>query len=103
MAAYGTVTGMVFPALMLPSAFLYALVDLLIPELAACRAQGRRERLASVTGQCLRAGLLFAGFTAGLLYALGRAAYGNFVSERTWPGRLLRVFAPHALVLYLTR
>lgn len=41
--------GMVFPALMLPSAFLYALVDLLIPELAACRAQGRRERLASVT------------------------------------------------------
>ena len=70
MAAYGTVMGMVFPALMLPSAFLYALVDLLIPELAACRAQGRRERLASVTGQCLRAGLLFAGFTAGLLYAL---------------------------------
>ncbi len=61
MAAYGTVMGMVFPALMLPSAFLYALVDLLIPELAACRAQGRRERLASVTGQCLRAGLLFAG------------------------------------------
>ena len=37
MAAYGTVTGMVFPVLMLPAAFLYALIDLLIPELAACR------------------------------------------------------------------
>ena len=43
MAAYGTVTGMVFPVLMLPAAFLYALIDLLIPELAACRA--RREEM----------------------------------------------------------
>ena len=93
MAAYGTVTGMVFPALMLPSAFLYALVDLLIPELAACRAQGRRERLASVTGQCLRAGLLFAGFTAGLLYALAEPLTAIlYQSEQA--GRLLRVFAP---------
>ena len=100
MAAYGTVTSMVFPALMLPSAFLYALVDLLIPELAACRAQGRRERLASVTGQCLRAGLLFAGFTAGLLYALAEPLTAIlYQSEQA--GRLLRVFAPLALVLYL--
>ena len=100
MAAYGTVMGMVFPALMLPSAFLYALVDLLIPELAACRAQGRRERLASVTGQCLRAGLLFAGFTAGLLYALAEPLTAIlYQSEQA--GRLLRVFAPLALVLYL--
>ena len=100
MAAYGTVMGMVFPALMLPSAFLYALVDLLIPELAACRAQGRRERLASVTGQCPRAGLLFAGFTAGLLYALAEPLTAIlYQSEQA--GRLLRVFAPLALVLYL--
>ena len=100
MAAYGTVTGMVFPALMLPSAFLYALVDLLIPELAACRAQGRRERLASVTGQCLRAGLLFAGFTAGLLFALAEPLTAIlYQSEQA--GQLLRVFAPLALVLYM--
>ena len=48
MAAYGTVTGMVFPVLMLPAAFLYALIDLLIPELAACRAQ--RPRGAAAVG-----------------------------------------------------
>jgi len=100
MAAYGTVMGMVFPTLMLPSAFLYALVDLLIPELAACRAQGRRERLASVTGQCLRAGLLFAGFTAGLLFALAEPLTAIlYQSEQA--GQLLRVFAPLALVLYM--
>ena len=100
MAAYGTVTGVVFPALMLPSAFLYALVDLLIPELAACRAQGRRERLASVTGQCLRAGLLFAGFTAGLLFALA-GPLTEILYQSGQAGRLLRVFAPLALVLYM--
>ena len=100
MAAYGTVTGMVFPTLMLPSAFLYALVDLLIPELAACRAQGRRERLASVTGQCLRAGLLFAGFTAGLLFALA-GPLTELLYRSGQAGRLLRVFAPLALVLYM--
>ena len=91
MAAYGTVTGMVFPVLMLPAAFLYALIDLLIPELAACRAQRRAERLQSVTRQCLLAGLLFvlAGPLAQILYRSAEA------------GRLLRLFAPVALVLYL--
>ena len=100
MAAYGTVMGMVFPALMLPSAFLYALVDLLIPELAACRAQGRRERLASVTGQCLRAGLLFGSFTAGLLFVLA-GPLAQLLYRSAEAGRLLRLFAPVALVLYL--
>ena len=71
-----------------------------VKKLAACRAQGRRERLASVTGQCLRAGLLFAGFTAGLLYALAEPLTAIlYQSEQA--GRLLRVFAPLALVLYL--
>lgn len=80
MAAYGTVTGMVFPVLMLPAAFLYALIDLLIPELAACRAQRRAARLQSVTRQCLRAGLLFGSFTAGLLFVLlPRYGLGGYV------------------------
>lgn len=53
-----------------------------------------------MTGQCLRAGLLFAGFTAGLLYALAEPLTAIlYQSEQA--GRLLRVFAPLALVLYL--
>lgn len=100
MAAYGTVTGMVFPVLMFPSALLYALIDLLIPELAACRAQNRRARLRSVTAQCLRAGLLFGSFTAGLLFVLApQTALLLFGSVAA--GRLLRVFAPLALMLYM--
>ena len=100
MAAYGTVTGMVFPVLMLPAAFLYALIDLLIPELAACRAQRRAARLQSVTRQCLRAGLLFGSFTAGLLFVLA-GPLAQLLYRSVEAGRLLRLFAPVALVLYL--
>ena len=53
-----------------------------------------------MTGQCLRAGLLFAGFTAGLLFALaGPLTEILYQSEQA--GRLLRVFAPLALILYM--
>lgn len=100
MAAYGTLTGMVFPVLMFPAAFLYALIDLLIPELAACRAQERRVRLRSISGQCLRAGLLFASFLAGLLFVLARPLT-LLLFQSPQAARLLRVFAPLALILYL--
>ena len=100
MGVYGTVTGMVFPVLMLPAALLYALIDLLIPELAACRAQGRKERLASITGQCLRAGLLFSSFIAGLLFVLAEPA-AQLLYGSAQAGRLLRFFSPLALMLYM--
>lgn len=100
MGVYGTITGMVFPVLMFPAALLYALIDLLIPELAACRAQGRWARLASITGQCLRAGLLFSSFVAGLLFVLAEPA-AQLLYGSAQAGRLLRFFAPLALMLYM--
>ena len=93
---------MVFPVLMLPAAFLYALIDLLIPELAACRAQRRAARLQSVTRQCLRAGLLFGSFTAGLLFVLA-GPLAQLLYRSAEAGRLLRLFAPVALVCISTR
>lgn len=100
MASYGTITGMVFPALMFPAALLYALIDLLIPELAACRAQKRQARLASISGQCLRAGLLFGSFTAGLLFTLA-PELAQLLYKSAQAGALLRAFAPMALMLYM--
>ena len=39
MAAYGTIHAMVFPILMFPAAIIFSLSELLIPELARCRAE----------------------------------------------------------------
>ena len=45
LAAFGTVCGMVFPVLMFPAAILFGLTELLIPELARCRASGSENRI----------------------------------------------------------
>ena len=100
MAEYGMFGGMVFPVLMFPAAFLYALSDLLVPELARSRAEGNRVRVRHLTQKCLRMGLLFAGAVAGGLFALapwlGQAIYGLDTS-----GRLLRILSPMVLSLYM--
>ena len=58
------------------------------------------QRLASITGQCLRAGLLFSSFIAGLLFVLAEPA-AQLLYGSAQAGRLLRFFAPLALMLYM--
>ncbi len=100
MAAYGTIHAMVFPILMFPAAVLYAVADLLVPELSRCRAAGRGLRIVDLTDKCLRMTALFAAAVAGFLFlnadALGRAIYGSSDA-----GYYLRCFSPAVLMLYL--
>lgn len=52
MSAFGRVSGMVFPVMMFPACILYALAELLIPELARCNAAGKR-RLRQIAKKCV--------------------------------------------------
>ena len=100
MADYGTIHAMVFPILMFPAAVLYAVTDLLVPELSRCRAAGRNLRIVDLTDKCLRMTALFAAAVAGFLFlnadALGQAIYGSREA-----GYYLRCFSPAVLMLYL--
>ena len=100
MGAYGTIHAMVFPVLMFPAAVLYALSDLLVPELSRAKAMGRRLRIVDLTGKCLRLCFLFASAVAGFLFVcsepLGQLLYGSREA-----GYYLRIFAPMVLMLYL--
>lgn len=100
MADYGTIHAMVFPVLMFPAAVLYAVSDLLVPELSRCRAAGRSLRIVDLTDKCLRMTALFAAAVAGFLFlnadALGNAIYGSADA-----GFYLRCFSPAVLMLYL--
>jgi stage V sporulation protein B len=100
MAAYGTIHGMVFPILMFPAAVLYAVSDLLVPELARSRAAGWQQRIASLTDHCLRFGLLFAAVVTGLLYLLADGL-GQLFYHSADAGLYLRQFAPLVLILYM--
>lgn len=100
MADYGTIHAMVFPVLMFPAAALYAVSDLLVPELSRSRAMGRRLRIVDLTDKCMRMGLLFAGAVAGELL-LCAAPLGQLIYHSADAARYLRIFAPMVLMLYL--
>lgn len=70
LAAFGIVCGMVFPVIMFPAAILYALAELLIPELARCAAAESRERIRYLSKRSLRVALLYGCLFCGLEYLL---------------------------------
>ncbi len=100
LAAYGVISAMVFPILMFPASLLYALADLLVPELARMQAQDKKRQLGAQAEGCLQAGLLYASFVSGAVFVLARPlAMLLYHSEQA--AHLLRVFAPMVLILYL--
>ena len=99
LAAFGRVSGMVFPVLMLPSAILSSLAEVLIPELARCAAVGSRNRIRYLVRRNLRAALVYGLVCGGLLYLLAEELCGWL-----YPGQelspLLRRFALLVPMLY---
>lgn len=81
LAAFGLVSGMVFPVIMFPAAILFGLTELLIPELARCNAAGSKGRIRYLMHRSLRVGLVYAITFSGLLYLLSdwlcNKLYGN--------------------------
>jgi stage V sporulation protein B len=72
LATFGTVCGMVFPVLMFPAAILFALAELLIPELARCNAADSRVRIRYLAQKSLRLAMLYGCFCAGILYLIAQ-------------------------------
>ena len=89
LAAFGMLTGMVFPVMMFPAAILFGLAELLIPELAWCAAAGSQRRIQYLVKRSLRAGLLY-GCWAGDCWCCwqGPSACGSTEAMRPgskWP------------------
>lgn len=100
MADYGVIHGMVFPVLMFPCTVLYAVADVLVPELARCRAEENQRRIRHVAGRCLRQGFLYAAAVAAVLWLLAMPL-GQLLYRSDDAGRYLRLFAPAVVMLYL--
>ncbi|MBO5954192.1 MAG: polysaccharide biosynthesis C-terminal domain-containing protein [Oscillospiraceae bacterium] len=73
LATFGMVCGMVFPVLMFPAAILFALAELLIPELARCNAAGSQRRIRYLVKRGLRVAMLYGCACSGLMYLLSEA------------------------------
>ena len=70
LAAFGMVSGMVFPVIMFPAAILFGLTELLIPELARCAAAGSRKRIHYLVKKCLRVALVYGITFGGLIFLM---------------------------------
>lgn len=70
LAAFGLVSGMVFPVIMFPAAILFGLTELLIPELARCAAARSEQRIHYLVQRGLRVALIYGAAMGGLLFLL---------------------------------
>ncbi len=99
MSAFGRVSGMVFPVMMFPACILYALAELLIPELARCNASGNRERIRYLVRKGLWSAMLYGVFFGSLLFVVAKplcqALYGSAQA-----GEMLRQYAIMVPFLY---
>lgn len=86
LAEFGRVSGMVFPVLMFPACILFALAELLIPELARCSAADSSRRIRYLVLRSLKIAMLYGFFFAGLMILLAdplcQKLYGNTEAAR---------------------
>ena len=99
LAAFGTVSGMVFPVLMFPAAILYGLAELLIPELARCAAAKSHGRIRYLVRRSLRVAMLYGCVFGALMFLVARelcmALYGSMEA-----GRYLKLYCILIPMLY---
>lgn len=99
LAAFGTVCGMVFPVLMFPTAILFGLTELLVPELARCRAAESNGRIQYLVRRSLRLALLYGTVCGGILFLCAKELCLALYSS-TDAGTYLRWFSVLSVMLY---
>ncbi len=109
LAAFGVLSGMVFPVLMFPSCILFALAELLIPELARCAAAGNRVRIQYLVRRSLKVAMLYGTVFGGLLFLLAEplcdSLYGNAAAGSTlkWYSLLVPILYCDAITDAMTK
>jgi len=99
LASFGMVCGMVFPILTFPMAILFGLTELLIPELARCRAAGSIERINYLVQKSLRIALLYGCICGGILFLCADDLCVKLYNNEE-AGIYLRWFSLLAIMLY---
>ena len=99
LAAFGLLSGMVFPILMFPACILFSLAELLIPELARCAAAGSRGRIRYLSRRSLRIAMLY-----GLYFGAAEFLLAEELCIRLYQsaeaGKYLRLYALLIPMLY---
>ena len=95
LAQFGMVSGMVFPVVMFPAAILFALADLLIPEMARCAAAGSRIRIRYLARRSLRIAMVYGAVCGGALFLVA----GPLCLRLYGDDQVGRLMMPYALLV----
>lgn len=99
LAAFGMLSGMVFPVLMFPAALLFGLAELLIPELARCRAAGSSRRISYLVQRSLRIAMFYGVLFAGWMFLLAKPLCLRLYDSAA-AGKTLQLYALLVPMLY---
>lgn len=99
LAAFGTLSGMVFPVLMFPACILFGLAELLIPELARCHAAGSKRRITYLMHRSLKTALLYGVTFSGLMF-LASEPLCMRLYDSAEAGKCLKLYALLIPMLY---
>ena len=99
LATFGTVCGMVFPIIMFPAAIVFSLAELMIPELAACHAAGRKKRIQYLTRRGLQVCFLYGCLCCGIIHLLGNEL-GMWIYQSPEAGAHIRRYSLLIPMLY---
>lgn len=96
---YGVISGMVFPVLFFPSAFLYAISDLVVPEFSACLASGDVQKSKKLTNKVMQLTSFFSVGVAGVLFGYSEEL-GQVLYKNSDVGKYLKMLAPLVIVMF---
>lgn len=99
LAAFGLVSGMVFPLMMFPACILHSLAELLIPELARCAARDMPGRIRYLVQRSLKVAMVYGFVFAGLMAVLAEPLCQKLYASPE-AGHWLRLYALMIPLLY---
>lgn len=100
LASYGTIHGMVFPVITFPTAILYSLADILIPELSSCRAANMPNRVRYIVSHIMRLCMVFSALCCTLLFSVGNCL-GELIYSSSETDIFFVMFSPLVIVMYM--
>lgn len=99
-ASYGIIHGMVFPIITFPTAILYSVADILIPELSSCRAGNRPNRITYIVSHTMQMSFIFAALCTAILFATSDQL-GILIYSSSEASLYFTRFAPLLVFIYL--
>lgn len=100
LSLFGSMKGLVLPAIFFPAAFLQSFTRVLVPEITDAYTRGDTEKICR-TGRRVLRGTLFFSVLVGVAIAVFHEGLGQLLFRSSEQGGLLAIFAPLAPMMYL--